>query len=204
LSLGPVLALLLVTVLNLIAIAQPDKGYAIESKMVNSGETKMSDSSIASRLRNVIGPAPAPTPIRPRFQEQRKEPSIEDYAPRKQLEPAMQIKSFGDLPTKELDEIISAAEAEIAALKLDAQAIRDTYVKNTNRIIADIKRLQEGVRMSMETMKQLREQCRQLNEEGEPAKKLEPGEQAIAEEFGFEDPQLPNKVPEFINKKIER
>lgn len=74
-----------------------------------------------------------------------------------------QVMKFGDLPTKELDEIIAAAEAEIASLKRDAQAVRDMYVKHTNRIAADIRRLQEGVKLSMDTMKTLREQCAKLD-----------------------------------------
>lgn len=75
-----------------------------------------------------------------------------------------QIKSFGALPTKELDEIVAAAKAEIAHLENDAQAIRDMYMKHTRRVEADIKRLQEGVKLSMETMRLLREQCAKLDE----------------------------------------
>jgi hypothetical protein len=75
-----------------------------------------------------------------------------------------QIKSFGALPTKELDEIVAAAKAEIAHLEADAQAIRDMYMKHTKRVEADIKRLQEGVKLSMETMRLLREQCAKLDE----------------------------------------
>lgn len=75
-------------------------------------------------------------------------------------EPAIdQVERFGALPTKEIDEIVAAAEAEIANLKRDAQAVRDLYVKHTSRIAADIKRLREGVSLSMEMMGKLREQC---------------------------------------------
>ena len=91
-----------------------------------------------------------------------------DYAPPRVREESQvlvkQVETFGELPTKELDDIVAAAEAEIAALKRDAQAVRDMYVKHTQRIAADIKRLQEGVRLSMDTMKALREQCVKLDE----------------------------------------
>jgi hypothetical protein len=43
--------------------------------------------------------------------------------------------------------------------------VRDLYVKHTERIAAGIKRLREGVRLSMDTMKQLREQCEALDKE---------------------------------------
>jgi hypothetical protein len=76
-----------------------------------------------------------------------------------------EIRTFGALPTTELDEIVSAAKAEIASLEADAQAVRDLYVKHTERIAAGIKRLREGVRLSMDTMKQLREQCEALDKE---------------------------------------
>lgn len=79
-----------------------------------------------------------------------------------------QIKSFGELPTKEIDEIIATAESELATLKRDAQAVRDMYVKHTTRIASDIKRLQEGVKLSMETMKNLRQQCAALDSPHQP------------------------------------
>jgi hypothetical protein len=79
-------------------------------------------------------------------------------------EPAIhQITSFGELPTKEIDEIISAAEAEVEELKRTAQMVRNMYTKCTNRIAADVRRLREGVRLSMQTMETLREQCTKLN-----------------------------------------
>lgn len=78
-----------------------------------------------------------------------------------------QVTSFGALPTRELDELVSAAEDEIVALKREAQVVRDLYVKHTSRIAADIKRLQEGVKLSMRTMEKLREQCSQLDEQAD-------------------------------------
>lgn len=76
-----------------------------------------------------------------------------------------QIKTFGELPTKELDEIVEAAEARIEQLKADMQVVRDMYVKQTSRIVADVKRLQKGVEFSMDAMKALRQQCEKLNTE---------------------------------------
>ena len=96
--------------------------------------------------------------------------SPRDYAPpalRGAPTPPMeQVKTFAELPTKELDEIVTAAEAEIAELKRDAQAVRDMYTKHTQRITADIERLREGVRLSMETMEALRVQCLKLDATG--------------------------------------
>jgi hypothetical protein len=70
-----------------------------------------------------------------------------------------QVVKFGDLPTKELDDIIAAAENEIAALKSDAQAIRDMYSKHTERVVVDVKRLQGEVKLAMTLMSELRKQC---------------------------------------------
>lgn len=85
-----------------------------------------------------------------------------DYAPpairnRQEVTVVDQIKSFGELPTRELDEIVAAAKAEIATLEVDAQEVRDMYVKHTTRITQDIERLRDGIKMSMETLKSLRE-----------------------------------------------
>jgi hypothetical protein len=94
--------------------------------------------------------------------------SARAYAPpaiRNDQEAAItQVKTFGELPTRELDAIIAAAKGEIAALELDCQAIRDMYIKHTTRVAGDIKRLQDGVKAAMETMRVLREQCAQLDE----------------------------------------
>jgi len=89
-------------------------------------------------------------------------PAVRD----RQEEPvADQVKSFGELPTTELDEIVAAAEAEVAALKADAQTIRDLYVKHTSRVARDIDRLREGIKISMTTLQTLREQVVALDGE---------------------------------------
>ncbi len=75
------------------------------------------------------------------------------------------ITKFAELPTKEIDEVVKAAKEEIEALEAYAQKVRDLYVTATDRINSDIKRLREGVRLSMETMQQLRDHCSALNEE---------------------------------------
>jgi aspartate ammonia-lyase len=74
-----------------------------------------------------------------------------------------QIASFGELPTKEIDEIMSAAVAEIEELKRTCQLVRNLYVKAVDQVTADAKRLREGVRLSMKTLETLREQCLALN-----------------------------------------
>jgi hypothetical protein len=89
--------------------------------------------------------------------DQRPDPTVE------------QVLRFADLPTKELDDIISAAELEIAALKADAQIIRDAYTKHTARVAEDVKRLREEVKLSMELMRSLRSQCGLIDANAEAA-----------------------------------
>lgn len=74
------------------------------------------------------------------------------------------VKTFGELPTKEIDDLIEAAENEIAELKREAQGVRNLYTEYTTRITEDIKRLQTGVAASLKTMQELREHCAKLNE----------------------------------------
>ena len=153
----------------------------------------MSDIGIIARtFKGKNGPQPAPRPA----------PAVEHYAPKPPVEPAHQIRTFGELPTRELDDIIAAAEAEIALLKKDAQAIRDMYVKHTNRIADDIRRLQEGVRLSMETMKQLRDQCTALDEP-QRERPLAEGKRAIARALEIDaDDEQP--VPRFLLEEQKR
>jgi hypothetical protein len=81
-----------------------------------------------------------------------------------------QLQSFGELPTRELDEIIRQAKNELASIENDAQTIRDAYVRHTSRIRRDIERFRQSIQLSMDTMKQLREQCMQLDSEKEPTR----------------------------------
>lgn len=95
-------------------------------------------------------------------------PKVENFAPlamrpRALEEPMEQVKTFGALPTKEIDEVLAAAKEQIAELEREAQSVRDMYVERTTRIVSDIKRLQEGVKLSMDTMRSLRQQCERLN-----------------------------------------
>ena len=78
-------------------------------------------------------------------------------------EPVRQVKTFGELPTAEIDDMIASAEANIAELKNQAQQVRDIYVRYTNKIVEDINRLQQGVKLSMDALKTLGEQCQNLN-----------------------------------------
>lgn len=88
----------------------------------------------------------------------------EAYAPPALREPVIeQVQNFGELPTKEIDEMISSLEDEIAALKREAQGIRDIYMQNVTRITSDIRRLAEGVRFSMEAMNTLRTKCKTID-----------------------------------------
>lgn len=86
-----------------------------------------------------------------------------NYAPlakRQAMEaPMKQVLTFGDLPTKEIDELISRTKQNIAQLEQDAQAVRDIYVKHTTRIIEEMKALDERVQLSMATLRDLKEQC---------------------------------------------
>lgn len=67
--------------------------------------------------------------------------------------------------TDEIDEIIRAAKDEIAELERSALVVRNLYVEHTRRISAHIKRLRDGVRLSMETMQALRDQCVALDDQ---------------------------------------
>lgn len=86
-----------------------------------------------------------------------------NYAPlanRKAMEtPMKQVLTFGDLPTKEIDDLISRTKQNIAQLEQDAQAVRDIYVKHTTRIVEELKALDERVQLSMSTLRSLKEQC---------------------------------------------
>lgn len=84
-----------------------------------------------------------------------------------------QVAQFAELPTKEIDEIITAAKQEIEELERNAQKVRDLYMRATDRITADIRRLREGVRLSMGTLQQLRDHCTQLNVEPMPGAQAE-------------------------------
>lgn len=92
--------------------------------------------------------------------------AIQSYAPPAQRaleEPVKQVQTFGELPTKEIDEMVKAAEDQIAELKAQGQQVRDLYVRYTERLVEDLNRLQEGVKLSMEALKALKEQCQSLN-----------------------------------------
>jgi hypothetical protein len=69
-----------------------------------------------------------------------------------------QVLSFGELPTREIDDLLARLKAEMAEFESDAQAVRDLYQKHTSRIVAGMQRLQDEVRLSMDTMKTLRDQ----------------------------------------------
>lgn len=97
------------------------------------------------------------------------EPTPRDYAPPavRQVGPTEKVidtvQSFGSMPTKEIDDVITAAEQELARLKHAAAEVQRDYLRRTTQLVADLNRMREGVRLSMETMKALREQCHQLN-----------------------------------------
>jgi hypothetical protein len=77
--------------------------------------------------------------------------------------PEDQVKTFGELPTKELDEITAKAEAEIALLKKEMQAVRDLYVNHTRRIVNRITRLRAGIKVTMGYLDKLKAECAQLD-----------------------------------------
>jgi hypothetical protein len=138
-------------------------------------QTAVDMDDLSRRMANV-GPLGASDPLAyapPRIREVSREEVYAANGPESAEVVIDKVESFGALPTKEIDEIVSAAEAEIANLKRDAQAVRDLYSRHTARIAADVKRLREGVRLSMEMMGQLREQCIALDQPAMPvARKL--------------------------------
>lgn len=105
------------------------------------------------------------------------------YAP-----PAIRSENVIEIPVKEvetttaeIEEIIRAAKDEIAELERNALVVRNLYVEHTKRISAHIKRLRAGVKLSMQTMEQLRSQCVALDEP--TAQELEAGIADIASKF---------------------
>lgn len=96
------------------------------------------------------------------------EQSSDTYAPKERQEKLVQmvvrtVETFGALPTTEIDEVLRAAESEIAALKAEAQEIRDTYVNRTQVLVADIKRMTEGCALARKTLDTLRTQVQALD-----------------------------------------
>lgn len=62
-----------------------------------------------------------------------------------------QIKSFIDLPTKNLDMMLAELRTEMETLERTAQAIRDHYQAETERLVDAIALVKEAVRLGMET-----------------------------------------------------
>jgi len=87
-------------------------------------------------------------------------------APRPEDLPDMAVRviaTFGALPKSELDELISAAEEQIGDLKKEAQEIRDQYVRRTDALSKEIKRLTAGCTLARDTLGQLRKQVAELD-----------------------------------------
>lgn len=100
------------------------------------------------------------------------DPEILSYAPPGVREPdgvpsdepaVRHIAAFVEVPTKEIDEMMKAGRAEWEELERTAQLVRDLYVKYTDRLTKDVKRLREGTRLSMVALNTLREECLKLN-----------------------------------------
>jgi hypothetical protein len=101
--------------------------------------------------------------------------AAEDYAPKKRPpkeelpELAMKvIRTFGALPTTELDEMIHLMEVEVAQIKRDAEQIKSDYFALTSDMVANIKRLTSGCALAKETLGTLRTQVLNLNGEATP------------------------------------
>lgn len=74
------------------------------------------------------------------------------------------IETFGALPTSEIDEVIKAAEDEIAALKKEAQIVRDDYVRRTDDLAERTRKLTQGCKLAREALMKLREDVVALHE----------------------------------------
>jgi hypothetical protein len=73
------------------------------------------------------------------------------------------IKTFGALPTTELDEMIHAMEVEVAQIKRDAEQIKSDYYALTSEMVSNIKRLTSGCSLAKEALSTLRTQVLELN-----------------------------------------
>lgn len=96
--------------------------------------------------------------------------SPQDYAPPsiREAQPPVVVDTFGELPTDEIDEIVKAAKAELVALEKDGEEIKAMYLKHIARVRADYERLRNGMKLSMDTFKLLREQCLALDTQPQP------------------------------------
>lgn len=73
------------------------------------------------------------------------------------------VDEFKALPTAEIDDVINAAKQELAALEKDAQEIRDDYIRKTDELKRNIKRIMAGCVLAHETMNELRKQVSALD-----------------------------------------
>jgi hypothetical protein len=83
------------------------------------------------------------------------------------------IKTFGALPTTELDEMIHAMEVEVAQIKRDAEQIKADYFSLTSEMVSNIKRLTSGCSLAKDALAILRTQVLELNSPEPQAKPVE-------------------------------
>jgi hypothetical protein len=108
-----------------------------------------------ARQLDVDYPAPPTSPV--------------DYAQpahrneRPQLSDIQQIKSFAELPAKEIDEIIAGAKAEFEALEKKAMALKEGYNNQAQRLLDDFNKLRSGMKLSDEAFDNLRTQVLKLD-----------------------------------------
>lgn len=83
--------------------------------------------------------------------------------PAKFDEAAGLIKSFGELPIKEIDDLIRAGDAEWANIKRDYQNEIDRHASEIKRLQDNVKRFQDGVKLFVDAHKTARAQMEQLD-----------------------------------------
>ncbi len=74
------------------------------------------------------------------------------------------IETFEELPTKEIDEILKAARAEMASIEDHANAVKRMHAEHVAQIRADVERLRENIKLAGDTFNALRDQIIALDQ----------------------------------------
>jgi hypothetical protein len=108
-----------------------------------------------ARQLDVDYPAPPTNPVdyaQPAHRNERPQPSD-----------IQQIKSFAELPAREIDEIIAGAKAEFETLEKKAMALKESYNNQAQRLLDDFDKLRSGMKLSDEMFDNLRAQVLKLD-----------------------------------------
>jgi hypothetical protein len=93
---------------------------------------------------------------------------VAQYAPRRQLAEIDQavavITTFGELPTKEMDDAILALKEELAVIEDEAQQVRNAYVEVTDRLRRHIEKQKAVHKIARAAFTAMSDQCAALEQ----------------------------------------